>query len=237
MNSKQPPPIQPIQNSPRGISKSPVNELKSPSWINHFGHFDLASAFEVAQIAISLSVMKGEAEPDLDGAFKLIQNADLHIQNINNAAKEKEDLERAERAKELRTQRVVGAIVEGPIESLKTFPGSEKINAPKRFPASTASCWRALLGRSLSKKELKETLDFFEESNPKLGRLKDFTPHSENTFWSWAALVVKGVPKFADLYGKTPKRKPRKRNKNNQFTTEKRTKEGKFVKKSARSRK
>ncbi len=176
----------------------------------------LATPFELAQIAIALAIMRGEKQPDVDGAVVLLKQTSLRAQAekrpkprprlildgpppvINKRVPQKtrsfDSLDAETQSEHLRT--------------VKDFLGSDQIIPPTNFPTTFPAFWRSLLGRRPSEKEKDVVRKRFKLANPKddipeIGRLSEFS------FWHWARTYAPHVNRFAKLYGRQPTKRRR----------------------------
>ncbi len=185
------------------------------------------TAFEVAQISVSLAVMKGEKQADIDGAIELLQQAALRLSEEGKPAapiwahteKQAEELRFANPGVEVHSPKTHPDDYLLMLHEAKNWPGSDTIKPPKRFPASAAACWRALLGgRSPSIKKREIAVKKVTKANPDLARIAESSCPNEFFFWRWAFLIAQSHPRFAEAFGKKAKRTWKRRKQKNAYT-------------------
>lgn len=204
----------------------------------------LASPYELASIAIALAALHQKAEPDMEGAVKLLRAAAMRGLNEKRPIVHFpdtvfcDDPELAKLNQEAFASMGVKTIVQTPkshpeaeqaaIKSAKRFEGAEKIMPPKNFPASSLECWRAVLKRSPGIAELKAKKAAVLNALPSSAQWIELGAHSEAAFWTWASRVVPHLPKR----GKKPKKAKRLRKGDSagQYTTTKHGMDGTFKK-------
>ncbi len=150
----------------------------------------LASPFEVAQIAISLAIMRGEIEPDLEGGMALLKCAALRVQN----------------EKRPRLSTFVLGQREISLEKARAFPGGDKIIIPKGEHFTLPQIVRAAIGRKDHSRN-EHVISKAQKANALTEDEKIRTDFDEWEFWKIVAKIAPFVPRFKELYPKIKARK------------------------------
>lgn len=202
----------------------------------------LASPFELAQIAVALAMLHGMSEPDIESAIILLRKSAFRVQEEKRPRAYFPDSVMAKTIEEAEAMKVhSNQVAMSPkthpqefadlINLLKSFiKGSDRITPPKRYPATNAGCWRAVLGRWISKRELQLLELRIAKSAPLIADyISPLSLDNEREFWEWASRVIPHLPRFLDCYQQTQKKRKRSKGK---FTKEVRDEDGHFKKKS-----
>jgi hypothetical protein len=197
----------------------------------------LATPFELAQIAVALATMRGERRPDILGAIDLLKRAALE------AAFETRPMAKPQihYMTSSRMNPGPGEIIVTPesdpiaweahLKDIRSFPGSEKIKAPKAYPATLTTCLRCLKnGRSLTNQEKTKLKTCTADVRKNLSWMGDKL-QGEYQFWVWAREMASAMPEFAKLYGKpSPRtRRSRQAGSKGQIEKPKRGPDGQFI--------
>jgi hypothetical protein len=205
----------------------------------------LATPFEAAQLAVSLAIMTGSQTPDLKGAVALLREAAFKVQDLIKPRIHYPDSVMAETMEQALAVRPHDSVkpmspATHPKEAAellkhsKTFPGAEKIKPPKMYPASSRTCWQAVLGGNPSNKDIQTAKAKVLKTQPGLNDCLNFGMSDERSFWNWASIIAPNLPRFSKLY--TTPRPQKKRSKQGQargrYMAPKQAETGKFRKSS-----
>lgn len=198
----------------------------------------LASPFEVAQIAISLATLRGEAQPNLNSAVEFLREAAMRVQDEKRprsywASRWFEDWEEVP-ADNPPQQPILRPSTHPKewaelLKQWRAFPGGDQITKPDGHSFSLMDIVKAVTRRRESErnmaviKELKKTGVLNS-----LGNNTRF--NGEGCFWMMAEKIAPFAPRFRALY--PMKKTARKKNKKGQFIAPIQTEQGRFKKRS-----
>lgn len=205
----------------------------------------LATPYELASIAIALAALNGQTKPDLEEAVRLLRRAALRGKDEKRPTIQFPDLvlcddeatakQNQEAFARMGAHTIVSTFDSHPeaqresMERAKDFEGAADIKPPSRYPASPKSCWRAVLKRSPSIRELEAKKAAVLKTFPGASDFVEPRISSEVLFWMWAKNLIPYLPRRGPA--KVTARRSRKSGTEGQFTRPKKGPDGKFQKK------
>ena len=202
----------------------------------------IGTPFEVAQLAVSLALLKGESEPNLDSAIDLLYQAHFKVRRQTRpepncvgvatlAITDQRPVETALGA--MRLQKVVSPADSSELAKvMKSFPGADQIEEPKKPRFSMLNIIEAVTKRR-GRKENQEIIAKLKAAN-ELNEQEFRHPYSGSvSFWTKAKNFAPYASRFRELYTTSASKiahPKRRRARKGTFQAPKRGEDGRFKK-------
>lgn len=169
----------------------------------------IASPYEIAQLAVSIAIMQGEKEADINEALELLIEAEWRTPDPNFTHVFYDEFYREKNKDDTWRPRDPWIVRVSPttdperwnkhIEELRSFPGNDRIQIPEDLNLTLNQLVSVVIQRRESSR-IEKVIAAMIDAKALAAKGRSLTFRGEQAFWLMAKVVARFTPRFKALY-------------------------------------